>query len=623
MKSLLISIIISFICMGLFAQNGTEADNLFKHAVSCAESGDYVTAFSYYQKAAEHNHSQAENELGIYYLSGLGGAEQSYENAKYWFQKSADQNNGYAQYNIGYMFFNAMGVDKDYNKAFAWFQKSAEQNNIMGLYGLGVCYKEGYGTVKDYGKSMSSFKKTAEYKIDDISNNLEHETLKSYITLSENEIGFFYEKGVGSPQNWDSAHYWYMKAAEAGFAQAQTNIGCIYYNGSGNYTKDYHTAYSWFIKAAEQGNAQAQRLLGYLYMNGWGCPQDHDKAYFWTSKAVGQDDAQAQNNLGFLYMNGWGVEKDYQKAMSWFQKAEKQNEAKAQYNIGYLYENGLGVPKDLNEALTWYLKAYENGYKLARSNLAVLQNQLKSDNNSNINIPIVKDRCIALIIGNADYKNASLKNPINDAEDMTKKFKLQGIETISCYNGTKDNIRNCVIDFCEKTKQYDAAIFYYSGHGLQKDGINYIVPVNAEISEEKLIQEECISMNDILQKIDQSGVKKKILILDACRTYNAGTTGGKGLFAKGLANMQQITGIPLDTFILYATSAGNVSEDGIDSRNSPFTYSILKMLDTINIEITTLAVNVREEVVSQTNFRQIPSWNDNLVKKHFFFNVKK
>ena len=116
-------------------------------------------------------------------------------------------------------------------------------------------------------------------------------------------------------------------------------------------------------------------------------------------------------------------------------------------------------------------------------------------------------------------------------------------------------------------------------------------------------------------------MKKKIVILDACRTYEPIENGGKGGFGKGLADMANTTGIPTGTYILYAASTNQTANDGT-GRNSPFTSVMLKMLDKPNSEIRQLFYNVRKEVMMQTNKEQIPSANDNLVDD-FFFNIKK
>lgn len=606
------------------AQNEEVAKSLYEKAVSNILSEDYDKGYSFLIQSAELNYPEAQTTLGALYYIGSEIAEQSYEKARFWLQKAAEQNNATAQASLGEMYLNGLGGKRDTTIAIKWISKSAEQDNISGLLYFGLCYRDGLGIEKDYSKAMSLFKKALDQKTDDSLfseddrvRSIQQEEYNKVVAECELQLGFLYEKGWGTPQDWDEAHLWYKKAAEAGNAQAQTNFGCIYYNGSGSYAKDYQTASMWFLKAAEQGEVQAQRLLGYMYQNTLGVPQNYDKAYYWSSMAAEKGDTQAQNNLGYLYMNGWGCSQDYKHAFIWYRKAADQNLAIAQNNIGYMYENGLGVAENIDSAYIWYKKAYENGFQQAKTNMRLLQAKIALENG--ISIPVVADKCIALVIGNADYKNAALKNPTNDAQDIVKKLKVQGIETIPCYNGKTDDIHKFVTEFCEKAKKYDAAIFYYSGHGIQKDGVNYIVPVNAE----NRLEEQCVNINDILSKMDKSGVNKKIVILDACRTYEPIKKGGKGGFGMGLANMMEIKGVPLGTFVLYAAQTNQTANDGED-RNSPFTSAMLKMLSKQNVGLRQLSINIREEVKQMTNGKQTPSYNDNLEgNEDFFFNVTK
>lgn len=622
-RAIVIIIACALSIWNMHAQNEEVAKSLYEKAISNISSGNYDKVYSLLTQSAELDFAEAQATLGALYYMGSVITEQNYEYARQWFLKAAEHNNAAAQASLGIMYLNGLGGEKDTSKAIKWISKSAGQDNISGLFYLGICYREGLGLEQDYSKAMSLFKKALDQKPydsiffeDDRLRSILQEEHDKVVSECELHIGFLHEKGWGTPQDWDKAHYWYKKAAEYGNAQAQTNFGLIYFNGSGSYAKDYQTASIWFLKAAEQGEVQAQRLLGYMYQYALGVSQDYDKAYYWSSLAAEHGEAQAQNNLGILYLNGWGCVKDYNYALYWFHKAVNQDLAIAQNNIGYMYENGLGVTENIDSAYVWYRRAYENGYQQAKMNIKLLQAQIELE--KGISVPVVADSCFALVIGNADYKKTQLKNPTNDAQDIVKKLNAQGIETISCYNGKTDEIRKVVAEFCERLKKYDAALFYYSGHGIQKDGVNYIVPVNAENN----LEEQCVSISDILTKMDKSGVRKKIIILDACRTYEPIKNGGRGGFVIGLANME-MKGIPLGTFILYAAQTNQTASDGVD-RNSPFTSAMLKMLSKHNIGLRELSLNIREEVKQKTNRNQIPSYNDNFDgDEDFFFNVKK
>ena len=126
------------------------------------------------------------------------------------------------------------------------------------------------------------------------------------------------------------------------------NVGIKYYD-EGKYLE----AAEWFEKAANQGYAQAQSKLGVCYDNGQGVELNFEKAVYWYEKAANQGYAPAQNNLGRCYYNGQGVVPNYEKAAYWFKKAANQGNAEAQYGLGLCYENGLGVKKDLKKAKFW------------------------------------------------------------------------------------------------------------------------------------------------------------------------------------------------------------------------------------------------------------------------------
>lgn len=122
------------------------------------------------------------------------------------------------------------------------------------------------------------------------------------------------------------------KAAEYGDAEAQFNLGKMYYKGEG-VARDYVQAEIWFTKVAEQGYAHAQFYLGNLYQKGYGVPQDKLQAVKWFTKAAEQGHAEAQFILGLCYYDGDGVLQDEVRAAKWFSKAAEQGHEDAQANI--------------------------------------------------------------------------------------------------------------------------------------------------------------------------------------------------------------------------------------------------------------------------------------------------
>ncbi|HKU19313.1 MAG TPA: bifunctional trypsin-like peptidase domain-containing/SEL1-like repeat protein, partial [Candidatus Saccharimonadales bacterium] len=177
------------------------------------------------------------------------------------------------------------------------------------------------------------------------------------------QLGGMYALGQGVPL--DHARYlaWTRKAAEQGYAPAQSSLGLEYEVGVNGFQRDYAKAVVWFRKAAKQGDVIAQDNLGDLYENGHGVPQDYRQAIAWYRKAAAKGDAEAQESLGDMYANGQGESRDYAQAASWYGKAAQQPVLGmvAQIKLGELYQAGLGVPQSYQEAAWLYREAVQNG----------------------------------------------------------------------------------------------------------------------------------------------------------------------------------------------------------------------------------------------------------------------
>ena len=186
-----------------------------------------------------------------------------------------------------------------------------------------------------------------------VDKSLQDEILQGYVIIQKLKI----------KENWNMA--------KQGDADAQNEVGRYYQNGIG-VAKDDAEAVSWYRKAADQGHANAQDNLGWMYQNGLGVEQNYIEAVSWYRKAADQGHANAQNNMGWMYQNGLGVEQNYIEAVSWYRKAADQGHANAQNNMGWMYQNGLGVTQDETEAVKWYRLAAKQGNTYAQNNLKKL-----------------------------------------------------------------------------------------------------------------------------------------------------------------------------------------------------------------------------------------------------------
>jgi TPR repeat protein len=187
---------------------------------------------------------------------------------------------------------------------------------------------------------------------------------------AQSNLGWCYRKGNGVPQDYLEAVKWFRKAADQGDTDAQDGLGYCYAEGQG-VPQDYVEAIKWYRKAADQGHAWGQADLGYCYHKGQGVAQDYVEAAKWFRKAAEQGHADAQHNLGYCYAEGQGVAQDYVEAVNWFRKAAEQGHADAQHNLGYCYAEGQGVAQDYGEAVKWYRRAAEQGAAMAQHNLGI------------------------------------------------------------------------------------------------------------------------------------------------------------------------------------------------------------------------------------------------------------
>ncbi|WP_069470555.1 caspase family protein [Candidatus Marithrix sp. Canyon 246] len=212
---------------------------------------------------------------------------------------------------------------------------------------------------------------------------------------------------------------------------------------------------------------------------------------------------------------------------------------------------------------------------------------------------VISKKRVALIIGNADYKFAPLKNPVNDAEDMNASLKKLGFDVIFLKNANYESMDLAIKNFKKKLGNDIIGLFYFSGHGVQYEGMNYMIP--ADISEPTVsaIKYKSIPIEYVLSNMEEANNQVNIIVLDACR--NNPFKNGTRAVRKGLA---QITA-PSGSLIAYATSPGKVAEDGV-GRNSPYTMYLKKFILDQDLYLEEIFKKVRNAVQKQTKKRQTP-----------------
>ena len=230
--------------------------------------------------------------------------------------------------------------------------------------------------------------------------------------------------------------------------------------------------------------------------------------------------------------------------------------------------------------------------------------------------PVVTEKRLALVIGNADYPGANkLGNPINDANDMAAALQNVGFEVIRYTNVDGRSMRRAIDEFGDKLHDYEVGLFYYAGHGVQSQGHNFLVPIDAKPQSEREIQYDCFQAERILTKMEDARTRTNIVVLDACRDTPFDRSWSRGGGDVGLTTMDA----PVGSVIAYATAPGKTAADGSSNgRNGVYTGALLKALQIPNQPLSQLFQRVRAEVLKQSNNKQLP-WESTSLIGDFYF----
>jgi hypothetical protein len=229
---------------------------------------------------------------------------------------------------------------------------------------------------------------------------------------------------------------------------------------------------------------------------------------------------------------------------------------------------------------------------------------------------------VALVIGNGNYtKAATLKNPTNDAADMSRTLKDLGFEVFSGTDLNKREMENLIRQFGNRLlESKGVGLFYYAGHGVQVKGENYLIPVDADIPQEDEIAYEAVPVGRVLVKMNSAENDLNLVILDACRN-NPFARSWRGTRAIGKEDGLAKISPPTGTLVLYATEPGKVASDG-EGRNGLFTEALLKQIKRPNIEYDQMVRAVSADVWEQSNKQQLP-WKEGNSLKTFYFKKTK
>jgi len=215
---------------------------------------------------------------------------------------------------------------------------------------------------------------------------------------------------------------------------------------------------------------------------------------------------------------------------------------------------------------------------------------------------------VAFVLGNGDYQHTTaLTNPRNDAWAVTEALQRMNFDVLLEFDLDKPGTEQALKHFAQKLKHAEVALFYYAGHGLQVDGVNYLVPVDADLEDESDLLLEVIEMDTVL-RIMESQQRVNLIFLDACRNNplafnlarSMGATRSAGI-QQGLASMDAATG----TLISFATKDNFVAMDG-EGEHSPYARALLKHIAAPGVDVALMLRRVREDVMKSTENKQVP-----------------
>ncbi|RMF04643.1 MAG: caspase, partial [Alphaproteobacteria bacterium] len=204
-------------------------------------------------------------------------------------------------------------------------------------------------------------------------------------------------------------------------------------------------------------------------------------------------------------------------------------------------------------------------------------------------VPAFAEKRVALVLGNSEYRNtAPLKNPINDATDISAALNRLGFTVIYGENLTRQQMEAKIRTFANEIRDADVSLLYYAGHAVQVDGNNYLAPIDATLKSETDLDFEALPLRLIMKQMERS-TRISLVFLDACRDNPLARslkTASRSLkVGSGLAPIERATGM----LIAFATEPGSVALDG-DGRNSPFTAALLKHIETPDLTVNDIMI---------------------------------
>jgi len=224
-----------------------------------------------------------------------------------------------------------------------------------------------------------------------------------------------------------------------------------------------------------------------------------------------------------------------------------------------------------------------------------------------VSAPAFAEKRVALVLGNSNYQNvAPLANPVNDSSRMATTLKEAGFDVVDSRRDlAAAETRRALRDFADRARDADIAVVYYAGHGIEVDGANYLIPVDARLERDTDVYDEAFSLDRILIAIEPAK-KLRLVILDACRDNPFSRTMKRTVASRAIGQgLAKVEPTSPNVLIAYSAKAGSTAADG-DGNNSPFTSALSHHLTKPGLDVRRAFGFVRDEVLKTTNNRQEP-----------------
>jgi uncharacterized caspase-like protein len=221
--------------------------------------------------------------------------------------------------------------------------------------------------------------------------------------------------------------------------------------------------------------------------------------------------------------------------------------------------------------------------------------------------PAFAEKRVALVLGNSAYQNvAPLSNPANDAALIAQTLKDSGFDVVDArYDLPALETRRALREFADRARDADIAVVYYAGHGIEVDGQNYLVPVDAKLERDTDVYDEGFSLDRVMVAVEPAK-QLRLVILDACRDNPFAKVMKRTLATRAVGlGLAKIEPSSSNTLIAYSAKAGSTAQDGV-GKNSPFTIALARHLTTPGLDVRKAFGFVRDDVLKITGNRQEP-----------------